>query len=254
MILFRSTILVTVAFLTCSSALKSQQTVYEGSTIIYERSLQGGVHLHPKGWGLNFSLGDIQTVDRTRYFGVEILGMKHSKELKLPAFNESAKGYSYGKLNAFYIIRPSYSVKRVLTDKFRKNGVEVSLLTGIGPSVGFTKPIYLEIDDNPQQDAVNLVSERYDPERHNSNNIYGKSSAYQGFSELKIRPGVFIKSSLYFEISPYKTQLKGLEVGGILDAYTEKIPLMAFEENNQFFFSFFINLFIGKKYNRNVSE
>jgi hypothetical protein len=59
---------------------------------------------------------------------------------------------------------------------------------------------------------------------------------------------------LYFELSPYQTQLKGLEAGIALDAFAEKVPLMAFEENNQFFFSFFVNLFIGKKFNRSISE
>lgn len=243
-----------ILFSFASSDLKSQQTVYDGPTILYEKSIHGGIHLHPKGWGLNFFSGDIQTVDKTRLIGIEILGMKHSKELKLTPFDESAKGFSYGKLNAFYIIRPSYGVKRVLTDKLRKGGLEVSLVTAIGPSLGFTKPIYLEIDTDPRREILNLSSERYDPDNHNTNNIHGKSSGFQGFSELRIRPGVYVKTSLFFEISPYKTQMKGVEVGAAVDAYSEKIPIMAFEENNQFFFSFFINLFIGSKYNRNDSE
>lgn len=234
---------------------EAQQTIYDEATVIFTKSLQGGIHAHPRGWGLNFAYGDIKTVDKTVLYGIEILGMKHSKEVKqFNAFYEDAKGYAYGKLNAFYVVRPTISIKKVLTDKYRKGGVEVSLRSGIGPVLGFTKPIFLEIIRPIDQNRFTLRTEKYDPEVHGVNNIYGKASALQGFDQLKIWPGVHARSSLYFELSPYQSQLKGLEVGAGVDAYLEEIPLMAFEENNQLFFSFFINLFIGKKFNRSISE
>ncbi|NNK80611.1 MAG: hypothetical protein HKO93_03850, partial [Flavobacteriales bacterium] len=74
-------------------AVKAQQSIYEEPTVIFTKSLQGGVHVHPRGWGVNFAYGDIRTVDKTILYGVEILGMKHSKEVKqFNAFYEDAKG------------------------------------------------------------------------------------------------------------------------------------------------------------------
>lgn len=236
------------------SSLNAQQTIYEEPTTLFTKSLHGGVHIHPRGWGLNFAYGDIQSIDKTRYYSLEILGMKHSKEVKqVNSFSEDASAYSYGKLNAFYIVRPAIKVKRKITNKYRKSGVEVSLTTGIGPSFGLTKPIYLEIG-GPVIPQLPPSVERYNPEIHSVNNIRGKASALRGFDELKLWPGIHANTSLYFEMSPYQKQIKGVEAGVLVDAYLEKIPLMALEENNQFFFSFYINLFIGRKYNRSISE
>jgi hypothetical protein len=233
--------------------MQGQQTIYEEPSLLFTKSLHGGVHIHPRGWGLDFRYGDIQTVSRTVYYGIEILGMKHSKERKEFNSSRDANAYAYGKLNSMYILRPSIGFKRKLTDKFRKNGVEVSWHNSFGPSLALTKPVYLEILSDAEP-PLSIEVERYDPERHFENNIIGRASVLEGFGELKFWPGVHIKSGLFFEFSPYQRQLKGIEVGMALDGYLEKIPLMAFENNNQIFHSFYINLFLGKKYNRSISE
>lgn len=242
-----------IALFTGAVSMFGQQTIYEEPSLLFTKSLHGGIHIHPRGWGLDFRYGDIQTVSRTVYYGIEILGMKHSKEKKEFRSSRDANAYAYGKLNSMYIFRPSLGYKRVLTDKFRKNGVEVSWHNSFGPSLAVTKPVYLEVTIEGEP-LSSFVVERYDPEKHFVNNIIGRASVLEGFGELKLWPGAHIKSGLFFEFSPYQRQLKGIEVGMALDAYIEEVPLMAFEHNNRFFHSFYINLFIGKKYNRSISE
>jgi len=235
------------------SQASAQQTVYDEPTLLFKKSLQGGVHLHPRGWGLKFGYGDIRTVDRTVYYDIEIVGMKHPKEERLPSFNENAKRYSYGKLNALYIVRPTLTYKRMITDKLRKGGIEVSWISGIGASLGFTRPVYLEIDIEPDPTLV-LNTERYDPERHTANNIFGRASSLRGFDELKFWPGIHGKAGLFFEFSPYQRQLKGIETGVSVDAFFDEVPIMALEKNQQLFFNFYINLLIGEKFNREITE
>jgi hypothetical protein len=48
-----------------------------------------------------------------------------------------------------------------------------------------------------------------------------------------------------------------MEVGGVLDAYANRVPIMAEEigelegvDNRRYFFSLYVNLFVGKKYNK----
>lgn len=230
-----------------------QQTIYEEPSLLFTKSLHGGVHIHPRGWGLNFYYGDIQSVDRTVYYGVEILGMKHVKERKELKSSRDANAYAYGKLNSMYIMRPSIGFKRKLTDKFRKNGVEVSWRNSFGPSLAFTKPVYLEIKQEGEFIAP-ITVERYDPDEHFINNINGRASVLEGFGEIKLWPGAHVRTGLFFEFSAYQRVLKGIEVGMVLDGYLDEIPLMAFENNNQIFHSFYINVFLGKKYNRSISE
>ena len=235
--------------------LDAQQTIYDEPTILYGKSLQGGIHMHPHGWGLNIHGGKSLTVDKTFLYGIEVVGMKHPKEVKQPnRFFEDSRRFTYGKLNSFYIFRPMLGTKRMLTDKLRKNGVEVSLHASVGPSLGVTKPIYLEIRKEVDLNRQILSVEPYDPAIHNLTNIYGRASDFLGFDKLKLYPGLYTKLGMYFENSPSQKGIMGLETGVSIDAYLRQVPIMALEENKQFFFSFYINVFIGKRFNRTLDE
>lgn len=233
--------------------LVGQQNVYDETTVLLKDEIMFGAHMHPKGWGLNFQVGKVNTVNRTMLYGIEILGMKHPKERKrFNPYYEDAKSFVYGKLNSMYIIRPTIGLKRVITEKLRKNGVEVSLNSHIGPSFAFTKPIYLEVfslDD----EIFNIKVERYDPEVHSLSRINGRGSAFKGFDMLKFYPGIFVKTGLFFEYSPYQRGLTAVEAGAMADIYFEQIPLMALERNKEVFFNFYVNLYFGKKFNRRTN-
>jgi hypothetical protein len=78
-----------------------------------------------------------------------------------------------------------------------------------------------------------------------------------GLNELALHPGAFAKFAFNFEFSSEKDRLKGMEVGGVLDAYANRVPIMAEEigelegvDNRRYFFSLYVNLFVGKKYNK----
>ena len=233
----------------------SQQTIYDEPTILYGKGLQGGIHMHPHGWGLNIHSSKTLTVDKTFLYGIEILGMKHPKEVKQPnRFFEDSRRFTYGKLNSFYIFRPMIGTKRMLTDKLRKNGVEVSVHASIGPSLGVTKPIYLEIRKEGDINNDFLDVEPYDPTIHNLTNIYGRASDFLGFNKLKLRPGLYTKLGLYLENSPNQKGIMGLETGISMDAFLREVPIMALEKNKRFFFSFYVHVFIGKRYNRTLDE
>jgi len=211
--------------------------------------------MHPHGWGLNVHSGKTRTVDKTFLYGIEMLGMKHPKEVRQPnRFFENSRRFTYGKLNSFYIIRPMIGTKRMLTDKLRKNGIEVSIHASFGPSIGITKPIFLEIRGEGDFNTEFLTVAPYDPAKHNLTNIYGRASDFLGFDKLRLHPGLYTKIGLYFETSPQQKGIKGLESGISMDAFIREVPIMAIEKNKQFFFSFYVNLFLGKRYNRALNE
>jgi len=238
--------------------MNAQEKAYDESTILLKDALMGGIHIHPKGWGVNFAIGRQNTVDKMNLYGIEIVGMKHHKEIKrFNQFLEDSKGYAYGKLNSFYIVRPSIGRKKMITDKIRKNGVELGITTRFGPSLGLTKPIYLEIyrpDDDFRTGGDFTTAERYDPDEHNLLNIYGKASAFRGLGEMKLHPGLFADIGMIVEYSPYQRGLKAIEAGIMADYYFDRVPMMAFEENKSLFLNFYINVLFGKKYNRNIKE
>ena len=100
--------------------------------------------------------------------------------------------------------------------------------------------------------------EKFDADRHFAENIYGRASGLRGLGELKFYPGIYFKSSLYFEFSNYKDGLKGIETGVSADAFLKTIPIMSPKvlekdisnpKNQQVFIALYINFFLGKKEN-----
>jgi hypothetical protein len=234
----------------------AQSELYEEPVIIYSHQHYGGIHLQTSGWGGTFTFGKYKTAHSVWTYSLDALFMKHEKEVK--SFNpvyEDSKSYVYGKINNFYILRPGVGQKKILTDKLRKSGVQVGYSWSVGPSIGLTKPVYLEIG-YPSIPYDYLAVEKYDPDKHYFDDIYGRASGLNGLNELGFHPGGFAKFALNFEYANEKERLKGMEVGSALDMYLNRIPIMASDigeqeglKNKRFFLTFYINLFIGQKYN-----
>ncbi len=247
----RSILILFVLLLSGSAAL-AQQTIYEETRVPYKRELYGGILVHGDGWGLQFYHAKYNTARDRRLLGIEVVGMKHPKEVK--SFNpyyEDARGYFYGKSNALLILRPTYGRKLQLTDKIRRSGAEVNFIWGIGPSIGLVKPVYLQIGKPDRIPYENIAVERYDPAIHDVQNIYGRATWFNGVGEMKPYLGGFGRVALSFEYSTETTGLKGLEVGAMVDVYQKTVPIMAELEgvrNKQFFFQFYLALQFGKKF------
>lgn len=231
---------------------RAQQTIYDETRVLYRKELLGGIMIHGDGWGLNFYHGKHTTAKDRRMLGVEIASMKHPKEIKsFNPFYEDSRGYFYGKANTMLILRPTFGGKHQIADKIRRSGVEVNYVWGIGPSLAFVKPVYLQIGkpDNFPYDII--VTERYDPAVHDIQNIYGRASWFNGFGEMRIYPGGFGRFGFNFEHSGQASGIKSIEVGASMDAYPVVIPIMAELEdvvNKQFFFQFYLAVQFGKKY------
>lgn len=229
----------------------AQQTIYEEARVPFKREMYGGIMLHGDGWGLHFHHAKHRTAVNRRLLSIEIASMKHPKEVK--SFNpyyEDSRGYFYGKLNALTILRPTYGRKIQVTDKIRRSGVEINWIWGIGPSIGLLKPVYLEIGKPDAIPYETYVIERYDPEVHNVQNIYGRASWFNGIGEIKPYIGGFGRTAVNFEYSGHTTGIKAIEAGVSMDAYATKVPIMAElegVENKQFFFEFYIAVQIGKR-------
>lgn len=227
---------------TVSAQLPAEQNNKAG----FRKSAYGGIILHTQGLGLNLYFSKFKTVDKKTLFSFDIVSMKHSKEVKsIGLIDENAKRFVYGKLNSLYILRFGYGRKKILYEKLREQAVEISCVWMTGPSVGMAKPVYLEVF-NTVGEVVQI--ERYDPEKHDLSNIFGRGPASRGVSEIKFYPGVFLKLAVTFEYAEYRSSIKAIEIGGVLDAYPQKIPIMTNTKNNFLYPALYINLLIGKKY------
>ncbi len=242
--------------LTLPPACLCQQTLYDETRILYKKEAYGGFTAHGDGWGVNFTMAHHRTARMRWTWGVELVGMKHPKEVK--SFNpyyEDSRGYFFGKLNSLLLLRPTYGRKVQITDKLRKSGVEVNYVWGIGPSIGLLKPVYLQIGYDELGAMGNypfstITIERYDPYVHTVDAIFGRASWFKGVNEMGLAPGVFGRFGFNFEYAGPATGIKALEVGVSVDAFAQPVPIMAElegVENKQFFLEFYLQLLFGKK-------
>lgn len=218
--------------------------------VVFSKVVSGGFIAHTNGFGGGMEFGRFHGVKRVHTFGFDFVTMKHSKEIRsFNPFYENARSYIFGKTHSLFILRPHWGIVKILTPKIRPSGVQVGLAFDAGASLGFTKPIYLEIGGPgvPYQ-YVEVV--KYDPESHNFENIYGKASGLLGFGEIKFQPGAFVRTSMQFEYANSQDRIKGLEVGISIDGFLKPVEIMApdyVDKNNQFFLNLFVQLYFGSK-------
>ena len=238
-----------MAFLfSCCLAISQQSN--EEIDVLYSHQFYGGLNLHTHGGGIFANFGMYKDATHLNLVGIDVVFLKHEKEIR--SFNpvyEDSKSYVVGKTNSFYIVRPQVGRQCTLTKKIRKSGVQVGYTWAFGPSLGFTKPVYLEIG-YPSIPYDYLAVERYNPDQHFSNNIFGRASALRGFNELKFHPGFFAKFAMHFEYSSEKDGIKGVQVGTVVDLFADEVPIMApiYAGNSRFYLNGFVNIFFGKKY------
>ena len=125
-----------------------------------------------------------------------------------------------------------------------KNGIAVLGIVHGGLSVGLLKPYYV-------QERANGTDIKYDSKDSldflDYNKIAGGSGFTKGWNELKIKPGVYLKTALRFDFGRFNESIHALEIGMSVDYYTSKIPQMAYNEPQQLFFQGHVAYIFGKR-------
>jgi hypothetical protein len=180
-------------------------------------------------------------------FGLEIMNVKHPLEVRKSS-RSTGNYFIYGKSNYLYAFRFQYGRDLIIFTKAPQQGVEIKVVTAIGPSIGIVAPYYIErsLDNNS---FFVTVREQYDPTNpnHNFNNILGTGNLFQGLGESTLQMGVNAKFGLNFELGTIKSQVTGFEVGFLLDTYFNKIVLMPTADNYQMFPTVYFSLFYGSR-------
>jgi len=225
----------------------------------YARQTYGGLVIRTNGWGGSYVKGKNKGAFIVRQVSYDFNFVKHEKEQKSYFQDPSARPYVFGKQNAVYNFKLNYGYKKDIATKQRKSGVQVAYAWGLGPSVSLLRPIYLEVlVIDPNLNGYSLSTEKFDPNKHFVDNIYGRASNFLGFSELSIVPGFSAKASMHFEYSNYRDGVKGFEVGISGEAYPKRIEIMSNQvlssypdgaKNHWLFVSGYVHFYFGRKYN-----
>ena len=209
----------------------------------YDREYLLGINKNTNGGmigGFALKVGSRIDDSQFAYFGLELANVKHPKEVRYTTV--TGNNYIYGKSNYLYAIRPHYGRELILFKKAPNQGVQVSALAAVGPSIGLIAPYFIEYAIN----RVETVVEPYDPAIHQSRfNILGTGQLLEGLGQSKLAIGGMAKAALHFEFGVFKSNATGLEVGYQLEGFLKKIPLIQTADNKQFFQSAYFTLFFG---------
>ena len=241
-----ATLSLILLFQTFLISVFSQVPVNEKLMVRISKEIWLGGTVHSSGFALNYGTSKFKTYKKKSLINVDQVSINHDKEYKIfGSFDENAKKFIFGKLNSLYTVRLGFGNRKILYEKLRENGLQIT----VGPSLGLVKPVFLEVFKYDFSGRIaGIATERYDPELHNFYNIYGRASWAAGLMETKINPGMFFKLGLDFDYSSNREIINSLEVGVCLDVFSKPIILMVENNNYRFYPSVYINCSIGNKF------
>ncbi len=237
--MYNKSILIVALVLFMSSGLYAQTRPTENysSEIIY------GVNKNTNGGligGFIFRYNRVKSEKLTESFGLELSNVKHPKEVRYTTF--IGNSYIWGKQNYLYSIRPNYGAEYLLFRKAQKQGVQVSVLGAVGPTIGMVSPYYIEYATGP----VTSVRVPFDPEIHaNQNNILGNGGLLRGLGESELKIGAHAKAGVNFEFGTFRSNITGIEAGLMVEGFREDIIIIPTAENRNFYSSAYISLYFG---------
>jgi hypothetical protein len=223
----------------------------EEGVIVYKKSFAAGLKLTSDGYGGFVEKGISKSVKKALLFQIEITERKHQKEEKTTPFGIGGGiPYVYGKRNFFYPVKLGVQLQQLLGNKSSKNGVSITGNLGGGLTLGLLRPYFLRMDTARTGQKVDI---KYDSKdslfflRANTNATTEGPTFGKGWSNLKITPGIYVKSSVRFDYGRFNEMINALEVGLIGEFYAKKIPQMVYQKERNFFFSAYVALVFGKR-------
>jgi hypothetical protein len=228
----------------------AQQVEAGQAKLQYKHQASFAPLLHTRGFGFDYRRGKHLTGTRQFLYEIGVVGMRSPKETKVQnQYFDNSRGYIYGKLNSITVVRPGVGLQNILYSKENKGAVEIRLNYFAGASFAFAKPVYLVIlTPTFIPFEYDRTEERYDPNRHFIDNIYGKAPFSRGISEMSVIPGGFAKLALSVEHANDDELIRAIETGVTLDLYPKAVPIMANDQNKPFFLTLYLSLHYGRKW------
>jgi hypothetical protein len=231
---------------------EQQEPVYDSivDRVLLRSEFAGGIVLHSRGWGFQFRKGKNLSYFRSFQWEIDAVSLKSPKQIRtINPRSNNARSYVFGKLNHIYVVRAGLGIKQLLNRKPYWGGIELRLIYFGGFSLAIAKPVYLYIlNYSVESDDYSIDIEKYDPNRHGLDNIYGRAPFTNGIENTSLHPGVYAKLGLNFEFGDYNSSIKAVEIGGNLDYYPIPVEIMAFNPKQSFFITFYLIFSLGKRY------
>jgi hypothetical protein len=224
----------------------------EEGVIAYRKHSVFGFKLTSDGYGGFYEFGKAQSIRKSLLFQLDFAERKHPKEEKQTHPQVPSSPFIYGKINYFYPLKLGVQQQYLLGNKTNKNGVSVTANFGGGISLGLLRPYYLEINDSTGDGRKQIKYDSPDSTTFTSaNTLYNgfvSSAGFgKGWGEIKVTPGLYVKTAIRFDYGRYNEAISAIEVGGTVEYYSKDIPQLIFIEQKKLFFNVYVAILFGKR-------
>lgn len=240
--------LLAFSFCLCTSSIQAQNS---DDITFDDKSFKVGAMASPNGFGFFYRHVEPYSKGNFKVLDIGLTGIRSVKEKSI--LNQrvgNTTPYVYGKINRLYALRPMAGVQRTLSERNSKNSVGINAFAIAGPTLGFLKPIFVDVltvDPNIPNNYIS-VSRRYEPFTMDPITIDGYSSFDKGIGETKLVLGGSIKSGVEFNWGNYTSIFRSLEVGFMVDYFPSRPAIMHGIKNKVLYSSFYISFALGEHY------
>ncbi|MBO6027556.1 MAG: hypothetical protein J6P73_09970 [Bacteroidales bacterium] len=187
--------------------------------VIYSNESTLHATLHSRGLSLGYKSGKIRSIYKTTNWDFELVYYRSQKQVKLVDLFSGAT-FVYGKLNDMVAFRTGYGAERRIYGKPYWGGVELRWLYEGGASLALLKPYYPD------------------------------ETFWYGFSEIKLRPGIYARGGMCFEIGASRTHAQSIEVGTNIEYFPQGVDLMELNPTEYVFLTLYLSYNWGSRYNK----
>ncbi|MVM38335.1 hypothetical protein GO730_13395 [Spirosoma sp. HMF3257] len=197
--------------------------------------------------------GKLMGMPQYSYLSVELVNVKHPKEIQ-SSINSIGSRYIEGKENYLFVLRPSYGREVKLFQRNSDEGIAVSGILAGGPSIGIIKPYYVEVTSGNSSRTI-PASQLNGLTTPTGEVITGAGGFFQGLDQSKLTVGLNVKAALSFELSAFRANTTGIEIGFLAEVFPNKVVIIPNQSatggrelgNRNFFTSAYLTLFFGSK-------
>ena len=238
-------------------ALWAQTTEYKPKYLQHDHEfgLHGGFLM--RGFNLGFTYGEIMPSNKTRFILVEFAELRSAKERRkrqdlFGTVPNNGQAFIYGKQNNFYTLRLGVGQKVYFSESVGRRGVNLAYSYSAGFNLGMLKPYYLKIIYRDSWGSPNIRPEAYNEENRfrflDPTQIEGPAGFSYGWGDLRLRPGIFLRSSLWIDLGEWDDVLRAFELGLCADVFARPVPIMVDGNHAPVFFNLFLNFHLGGRW------
>lgn len=227
--------------------LFSQGELNQETKIFYRNESTLSIQISSNGIASNYLYSKDINAKNKRDFKFQVILLKDPKELQLSnIYYANNKTFVFGKLNSFFAAEFLVGNQKEIFTKRDVGSVSIRYFYHGGASLGVIKPVYYQVVETFSPDYSILYTQKFDDNIHGPEDIFSRESFFYGLKEISLNPGICGEFGFNFEFSKKDRSINSVDIGISLEAYLQKIPLMANENHQQIYLSLFASYRFGK--------